>query len=374
MNSPGKWWCLIGLGIVAALASRPARAADRPLLVVVEAPAALDADAAEIRRAIGVELRAETVAPMKTQADPPERALIVALDRDRIAMSLRTSDAAPVVRSIPSPPEHAARLRAITWLAGNLARDQVSPILAQLADAPPDPSPAVAPSPPSGVDRAPAPPAVPPATEPPGFETPAVTVASSPRSQPEQQARWTVSAAAGPAISTYGLGHALRQSIFGSWTLGNSLYDVFHQNTTVWRVDLRHHADASGTFTGLTLEGSGGNYYPQPDFIGAMALVGSGLRLGRWVLEGSLGAGIDLVQDSPAVLITTANGGVSTTYSETPSQTPESRAGLYAGGSVSVAHPVFGSMDAVLSLDVHLSVTSEYDGYIASMLGLRYRL
>ncbi len=126
MNRPGKG-CFVGLGVFVALVAGPARAADGPLLVVVEAPPALDADAAEIRRAIGTELRSRTVAPMKTPTETSDRALIVALDRDRIAMSLRTSDAAPIARSIPAPPEHAARLRAIAWLAGNLARESGRP-------------------------------------------------------------------------------------------------------------------------------------------------------------------------------------------------------------------------------------------------------
>ena len=67
--------------------------AERPLLVVVEAPPALDVDAAEVRRAVGTELRCQAVAPLKTAGDPPERALIVALDRERITLSLRTGDA-----------------------------------------------------------------------------------------------------------------------------------------------------------------------------------------------------------------------------------------------------------------------------------------
>ena len=149
----------IGFGMLTALTGGSARAADGPLLVVVEAPPALDADAAEIRRAIGTELHSRTVAPMKTPAETSDRALIVALDRDRIAMSLRTSDAAPVARSIPAPPEHAARLRAIAWLAGNLARDQVSPIVAEAAKAPPAASLLQPTSPAAPVAPAPAPPA-----------------------------------------------------------------------------------------------------------------------------------------------------------------------------------------------------------------------
>ncbi len=293
MNSPGKSWCLIGLGIVAALASRPARAG-RPA-----AAGGRGGTGGARRRCRGDPSRHRHRASLRDRRTDEDAGRSARAGADRRARSGSDRDVAPHERRRAGRPFDPLAARACRAVARHrLAGRQPGARSGESDPGPggrrsPDPSPTVAPSPPSGVDRASTPPAVPPATEPPGFETPAVTVASSARSQPEQQARWTVSAAAGPAISTYGLGHALRQSIFGSWTLGNSLYDVFHQNTTVWRVDLRHHADASRTFTGLTLEGSGGNYY-QPDVIGAMALVGSGLRLGRWVLEGSLGAGIDL--------------------------------------------------------------------------------
>ena len=135
MKRPAKGLCLIGLGFFVTFFGgrfdQSARAADGQLLVVVEAPPALETDAEEIRRAIGAELHARTIAPMSTPAEAPGRALIVALDRDRIAMSLRANDGTSVVRVIPAPVERGARLRAIAWLAGNLARDQVSPILAE---------------------------------------------------------------------------------------------------------------------------------------------------------------------------------------------------------------------------------------------------
>ena len=92
---------------------------------------------------------------MKRSTESPGRALIVAFDRDRIAMSLRTNDATPIVRDIPAPTDRAARLRAIAWLAGNLARDQVTPIVAEAAIE----TPSLATIPPSI--------AVTPATEPP---------------------------------------------------------------------------------------------------------------------------------------------------------------------------------------------------------------
>jgi hypothetical protein len=65
--------CLVVMGIFVVFSGQPAHAAEGPLLVVVEAPPALEADAAEIRRAIGSELHARTIAPMGTPAETPIR-------------------------------------------------------------------------------------------------------------------------------------------------------------------------------------------------------------------------------------------------------------------------------------------------------------
>jgi hypothetical protein len=372
---------LLGLGIgsviLVACPGRSARAADGPLLVAVEAPPALDADAAEIRRAIGTELHSRTVAPMKAPTEASGRALIIALDRDRIAMSLRTSDAAPVVRVIPAPSERAARLRAIAWLAGNLARDQVSPIIAEAAEAtpaavlqPPSPAETLAPTPPppssSGTNTAMAPPAAAEPIEPPAFESTAATVTTHPERAPERQSSWTVGVAAGPAISTYETAHSLRQSIFGAWSAGSAFSQVSNNSQTVWRVEVQHHGDGSRSFTGLALEGSSGGI--ESEVLGAMAFAGSALQLGGFSLKGYVGAGIDAVEGfQETVSFSSSSGAMSTS---TTGLAP----GLYAAGNVAVSHPIFESIDLVLSLDAHLSVTDENDGYIASMLGLRYRL
>jgi hypothetical protein len=370
MNVPAKGSCLIGLGlgIFVALAGRPARAADGPLLVVVEAPPALDADASEIRRAIGAELRSETIAPMKTSAASPGRALIVALDRERIAMSLRAGDATPIARSIPAPPEHAARLRAIAWLAGNLARDQVTPILADAANLPstPNATEPLGTSASRGPDDTTPSPAHRSMNEPPQFEAPAATVAAHVDPERAQPTAWTIGAATGPAISLYETGHVLRQSIFGSWG-ANSVGQIFDDIATIWRIDLRHRTNGSRLFTGLALEGSAGDG-SQSEIIGAMGLVGSAIRLGGWSLEGSLGVGLDL-SERPGPVEIVASGNTTTVFQDSPL-----RPSQFAAGSLAVSHAIVDSVDLALSLDAHVSTTDEFDGYLATMIGLRYRL
>jgi hypothetical protein len=61
-------------------------------------------------------------------------------------------------------------------------------------------------------------------------------------------------------------------------------------------------------------------------------------------------------------------------FTSSTSQESAVRPGLYAAGTVAVSHPVFESVDAVLSLNAHVSIIDQYDGYLAAMLGLRYNL
>ena len=372
MRTPAKRCGQLGLIVLLGLMGRPVRAAERPLLVVVEAPPALDVDATEVRRAVGAELRCETVAPLKTPGDPPERVLIVALDRDRITMSLRAGDLAPLTRSIPSPPEPAARLRTIGWLAGNLARDQVSPIVAESGGAPllpPMPDLPALPPPGPAASGAPPPPAVP-SVEPPAFEAPPATVTAHFDPTPVRRSPWTIGAAAGPAVSTYQLGHDVRQTLFGHWPASH-VTDFLSETNTTWRVELQHHTDGSRLFTGLALDGSTGDS-DAPEIVGAAALAGSVLQWGRWSLQASLGAGVDL-EERMGTFLTASH---SSQYGFTSSITNESsvRPGLFAAGALALSHPVFASLDMVLSVDAHLSIIDENDGYLAAMLGIRYAL
>src|SRR6185312_268000 len=153
-------------------------------------------------------------------SETSERALIVSVERDRITMSLRDSATTPVVRSIPAPADAAARLRAIAWLGGNLARDQVTGIMAA---PPPPPPPSSTEPPPAPTPTLPAPAPVPP--PPPSrapVEQPVPTVTAAAEPVPARRSNWSIGVAAGPAISLYQTGHVFYQSLFGSWSLNTS--------------------------------------------------------------------------------------------------------------------------------------------------------
>ena len=371
MNRPGKG-CLIGLGVLVALVGRPARGADGPLLVVVEAPPALDADAAEIRRAIGAELRSETVAPMKTSAAAPGRALIVALDRERIAMSLRTSDAAPIARSIPAPSEHAARLRAIAWLAGNLARDQVSPIVAET----PIEMPSLATLPPTAIPSTTVEPSAQvsgpyPATEPPPVGDATNVISAHPRDErPSGAPRWSVGVAYGPTtyfpvvnIAQPGKPNLAVKDPFNSgfWTgLAGS----------AWRVELERRTKQDGYFFGASLEGTAGDFAPQ--LIGATVFAGSAKHLGRWSFEPTVGAGLELaeVMEVSSSLTQSSTSDLTTTITESNAVRPA----LCADGAIAVEHPVSDSFDATFRLGLH-TTTAQFDNwFFSATFGLRYNL
>jgi hypothetical protein len=344
-----------------AFTAHSARAADGPLLVVVEAPPALDADAAEIRRAIGAELGARTIAPMKTSVDASDRALIVALDRDRIAMSLRTGDGVPVARVIAAPPDRTARLRAIAWLAGNLARDQVSPIVAEspiempsLAPLPPAPVAPIATEPPPEAVVAPSPVTVPP----PGDST-AATI-SSRYDKPSGLPRWSL-------VATDGLTTKLLPPC---WSHDSPTCLPFASEGTAWRIEVQRRSGANGLFTGAALSGTAGDYAPQ--LLGASAFAGFTRRLGRWSFEFAGGAGLELAE----VPVTTVTLMQSITADIVTAVTTNNatRPALCADGSIGVAHPISDSLDIVVRLGAHLTTVAYDNWFLSGTLGLRYNL
>ena len=365
MNAVLKGSCLVGMGMFVVLSRRPARAAEGPLLVVVEAPPALDADAAEIRRAIGTELRSQTIAPMKRGGEPPERALIVAFDRDRIAMSLRTNDGAPVVRDIPAPADPTARLRAIAWLAGNLARDQVTSIV---AEAPAETTPlatipSIAPAPATEPPPLPSPTAIPTAVVPTASVTPtaAETVATTGKIAPPENLtgpdHWSITFADGP---TDNIARYNRRGEFGTGSIFG----------TAWYLDVQRRSEKNGFLLGAALSGTNGDFAPRGDW--AVGIRGLSeptrpmeLRDHRRCGRGT-GGRVCALYDPDAV--TTALSRSQLT------QQNQVRPALLADAGVAVAHSLWQSVDAVVRLGAHLSTISLDDFFLATTIGLRYNL
>ena len=371
MNAAAKRSCLVGMGIFVVFSGQPAQAAEGPLLVVVEAPPALDADAAEIRRAIGAELRSETVAPMRTTGEPPGRALIVALNHERIAMSLRTGDGSPVVRAIPAPPEHAARLRAIAWLAGNLARDQVSPIV---AEALPEAPASTTDSPAANTSDAPEPPRPPSyaATEPPPLSADQTIVRHS-EGKHSDPPRWSIGIAYGPAIYFPVHDSGVPGSAGGpDLSLQNPFAGGFWDGVeaSAWRIELQRRPKRDGLLLGAAVEGTTGGYAPQ--VLGANAFVGSAKHLGRWSFEPTIGAGLELANAREATFASTYSS--ASGFMSVETVTDGIRPALYAEGAIALAHPVSDSLDAVLRLGAHATAIGIYDWFLSATLGLRYNL
>src|SRR4051812_5956867 len=172
-------------GVLAALALTAAHGAAlgaaSPLLVSVEVAPGVNVAPGDVRRAVATELGTTVVGAREPTAGGAGDVLLVALDPHEIRMSLRAGAAPIVSRTISAPSDRTERLRSIGWLAGNLVRDQIGPIVATAAAGAP---PAPAPEPHPAIDPPPlatSPPPVlavgaPPSTS----STPAAVVASPP--------------------------------------------------------------------------------------------------------------------------------------------------------------------------------------------------
>lgn len=362
MRSPAEWWCLLGMAIVVTSTARPARAAEEPLLVVVEAPPALGTDAAEIRRAIGDALRMPVAAPTQTTSVESDRALIVAFDRDRITMSLRANDAAPIVRVIPAPADHAAWLRAITWLAENLARDQVSPIIAQMPSVPsPTATASALPAGPPVTESPAAPPTAAPVAPPPFADFPpgpTIAVRVEPR-VPPSRLRWSVTGSIGPLIA--GVGHQPSSD----WSTTAGL-----EPSTMWQIAVQRRRERDRLVVGGTLEGtynhSGNGVGPQ--LIGAEVFVGADWPHKYCTLEATIGLGPEAASAVSLEGFTTAGG----SFSSSPYFTYH--LDLFVRGAVAAAVPLSGALEGILQLGVHLNASRDEQWFAASTIGVRYTL
>jgi hypothetical protein len=366
----------------------------RPLLVLVETAAAGSCDARDVRRAISAELDA----PVAALSDPAAReapyALLVALEARQVSMSLRGGANREVSRRIPLPADPAAQLRAVAWLAGNLARDQV----AQLAptSAPPllagsnpggassTAAPAAAPAPaPAGVG------AVPPglpvaapvradspaATEPPPVSPTAVigdasgTGAPSDPSKPSGETTPIVDRAAGPAGRT--TDGPWMVSAAAGWTATyadtlDHLKATPTSNESGWQLELQHVASQRMPLWGAALDASPSHVF------GLAAFAGSTWRHRHWFLEGTAGVGFEVqrmrvttgtvTNDSRLGLVATSE----TTWSFMPN--------LYARGVLGAGFPLSGSVDLLARASLHLATSGLEGSFVAATAGIRVRL
>lgn len=326
---------------VAVFAGR-ARAAGSPLLVAVEVAPGIDIRPRDVRETVAAEIGTPVVGAW--EPTPADDVLLVALEPREIRMSLHVRSAPVVMRAIDAPTDRPGRLRSIAWLAGNLVRDQVGPIVASASTSP------------SAADARPA-------TEPPPVQAPESPVAAAPaaiassslarRQDPYPHATWAVTAAGGGSLS-------IQETLVRGVHFGNT-----------FKIEARHQTSPESLFYGMALE-VGPDVGVQHDF-GGTAFVGSDWRRRWFFLEGDLGLGIE-------ALTTTQ---IETTYMTLPdgsvvnfnqSTTVEHSPGLYARFQGTAGVRVAAAFDVVAQLGLHLSSTGGYGSFVGSMVGVRLRL
>jgi hypothetical protein len=331
-----------------------------PLLVVVETGPGAGCDAESVRAAIAAELGARVVAPTASSesalagAGPRTSALLVAIDHDRIVVTLRGHGDQEVTRSFAAPATRAAKLRVIAWLAGNVARDQLATLTlpeapseasgpsseasdgsaadAPLADADPppearlDPPPAATAPPPLAARAAPAP----------------ASSGPSPAEAVEEVPRWTFSALGGAAV------------------LFTSPYQQgFSRTPRAWSAvgQLEAHRHVDDWLVGAALDVGPLGVHP----LGAALLVGTQGRLDRARFEASFGLGVEAFVDKRAV-------GDGTFSSQT-------RGAAYLRAGVAALYPVWGAWDAVVQLGGHVTaLDASSTTFALGVLGLRLNL
>lgn len=355
MRNPFQCLCLVTCAAVAT--SGIARGADDRLLVVVESAPGLSVDAADVRRAIGAELGVSVVAPTDAAARQASNVLIVAVDRRDIRMSLRGSAAGLVTRTIPAPLDRPGRLREIGWLAGNLARDQVSGIISLPVDSPSKEkevavADAAVPAP-SEPQRSPAPQPVSP--PPVAFSEPVASVSARSAESGPAGPLWAVTVAGGPIAPANTF--SVRRPAAGR---ANGLLEP------VYALEVERRATSDSPILGAVLDVGG------PLVVGLAVLAGSGWYHRSWFLETAVGVGLEVARRESATA-TTVYSSMGTMNNVTVASADQ--LDLYARAHASVGLAVSASLDLVGRLGVHLASADWHNlDFISATVGLRYRL
>jgi hypothetical protein len=285
-------------------------------------------------------------------------------------MSLRANDGTSVARVIPSPVDRAARLRVIAWLAGNLARDQVSPILAE-APVEPLPLPTVPALPVATAATEPPPaatqpsgehpsslPVAPPSSPPlPGDVAGAISLRTEPQ-KPPSPLFWSVSASVGPVIAAFDRG----AFVVGPFT-------VRIHDSTAWQVEVQRRRTNGHLIIGGTFEGTHSNRADEdsPQLLGVNVFVGADWHSRLCNLEATIGAGPEGASILQYESVPVGNETEALPYYSY-------RFALYAKGAIAAAVPLGDSIEGLVELGFHVSSTREESWFGASTIGVRYIL
>jgi hypothetical protein len=355
----GKRW-IAGVGVLGAalVVGGSAAGAGDPLLVVVEAQPGSGVDAREVRRRIATELGQPVASPRDLTATAASNVLIVAIDNGGIRVSLREGALTRVSRVIPDAAEGSARLRAIAWLAGNLARDQVSPILPRLAASNFDaPATGVAsPGAPHTRERAATEPPAQPALAPPALP-PATVAAQAQTARAALDARWAMTVSGG--VTETNDFCFVRDCGRGSSSIVGSHYQV----------EVQHQTAPAGVVIGAALDAG-----PDSHLLGVAGLVGSHRQWRSWFLEATVGIGVEAVRVWVPIqtVLSSSSSGIEA------SVTTQVEPGLYARAIGTIGRPVSDDFDLVARLGVHVAMNgfqagSEI-GFASATVGVRLRL
>ena len=340
--------------VLTLLVGGPALAAAEspPLLVAAEIDPGLGVDAKDVRSAIGAELHRAIAAPAAAPSFDVADVLLVSMSRSRTVVSFRSRGEDSASRAIPTPEERVARLRAVAWLAGNLARDQVSPlVLAEAAEKPEKRPSAWNEAPASAPSTAPPPAVVPPTPGPVmGDESTQLRRTGSESTPPEPT--WRVSLAGGAAMENLRGGGA-------GWSWG----PVYA--TRAWQLEVQHR-QATGWLLGGALD-----YGPNAgNGLGYAATVGIEQSWRRFRFEESLGLGLEPGSARQSTVVT--NSSLTGQNSET---TVSSSLTVYSRGFLTATYPLSRSWDLLARVGAHFNLAGPVeDTLLVTSVGVRLRL
>jgi hypothetical protein len=373
LNGPKLWGDRTGVRVLlgwarllaaVAIVGQPARAAEgggnvAPLMVAAEIEPGVGLDAEDARRVIAEELHRKVVAPASAPGVDAQDLLLVSVGRARTVVSFRASADEHTWRAIPTPADRAGRLRAVAWLAGNLARDQVSPIVLAAVTTPTEADTTITPTTPvskaeSQVAATSSPSTTQPTPMPPGPDLVAPstdTTVVQPRKAPtepwSEDPRWTIGLSGGPTMSYLGSEGGAPANFTPSWQ-----GEVQHRPLAGW------------------LLGGAIDFGPTPlHRLGFAATAGLLQRWRDFRFEETLGVGVETgTTTSTSMQYSSLMGVYSTTETSTSSA-------FYARAFVTVAHPLWRSWDVVLRVGGHSNLEGTfYTAFVASSLGVRLRL